>query len=587
MDLSFGNPLGAWALAGVPVILAIHFLQRQARSVVTSTLFLLEQIGPVNAQGRRLERLRNSLPLWLQLLAVLLVTWLLVQPRWLRADSAQTIVLVLDSSVSMQAFRAELDAALPPQIERLKNAAARTEWIVLESDPARPTVYSGPNDRDALAAINAWQPRLGSHDAGPALRAARALPRENGAVIFVTDHVTAIPEGVDLVAVGKPMTNVGFSGLATDGPEWTALVRNPSDEPQNPTWFVETLGGITTDPVALTIAPGQTQVLRGRLPDGVDRITLRLSEDEFPLDDQLPIQRPEPKRLRLAVQAGTPFDAFFKRLVDSLPSVEPAEESEAAVRLLAYNPLAPGAANGDAVVLVSDPAPSARYRTGDIFAEEEPLTTDLSWQSLIVRETLGMPRRDGDRVLLWQGEHPLIFLRPAADDVTGPGGKRGTALVVNFDLRQSNAERLPAFVILLHRFLEGVRSNEVAPESKNVETNQRLDVALRADGGVPVINGESENRSISPNSILRAPAEPGFFTVSQGDVSLVNGAAFFADAREADFRAAASTDTLAAKQRELVERNSRQDLLTPVWALALLGVCVASWAAVGRKERAA
>src|SRR6266852_6859515 len=103
--LTFANPWGFLALLGVPAILAIHFLQRESRRVVSSTVFLLEQLSPVSARGRRIERLRNSIPLWLQLLAVLLLAWLLAQPRWLRKDSTQRVIAVLDSSVSMTAFR--------------------------------------------------------------------------------------------------------------------------------------------------------------------------------------------------------------------------------------------------------------------------------------------------------------------------------------------------------------------------------------------------------------------------------------------------------------------------------------------------
>ena len=55
MDLSFANPAGFWALLALPVVLGIHFLQRQSRRVVTSTLFLFEALNPVSAQGRRVE----------------------------------------------------------------------------------------------------------------------------------------------------------------------------------------------------------------------------------------------------------------------------------------------------------------------------------------------------------------------------------------------------------------------------------------------------------------------------------------------------------------------------------------------------
>ena len=106
-SLLFSNPAGFWALLGIPAVLLIHFLQRESRRVRASTLFLLEQLAPESAQGRRFERLRNSAALWLQLLAVLLFAWLLAGPRWLRPDSVQKVVFVLDSSASMSAFSGE------------------------------------------------------------------------------------------------------------------------------------------------------------------------------------------------------------------------------------------------------------------------------------------------------------------------------------------------------------------------------------------------------------------------------------------------------------------------------------------------
>ena len=39
---TFANPLGLLALFGIPALLAIHFLQRKARVLTVSTLFLLD-----------------------------------------------------------------------------------------------------------------------------------------------------------------------------------------------------------------------------------------------------------------------------------------------------------------------------------------------------------------------------------------------------------------------------------------------------------------------------------------------------------------------------------------------------------------
>src|ERR1043165_3348306 len=101
----FANPLGLWALLGLPVILAIHFLQQRARVARTSTWFLIEKLSPDSARGRTWDRIRSSRILWLQLASVLLAAWVLAEPRWVRAESAQTVVIVLDASASMEAFR--------------------------------------------------------------------------------------------------------------------------------------------------------------------------------------------------------------------------------------------------------------------------------------------------------------------------------------------------------------------------------------------------------------------------------------------------------------------------------------------------
>ena len=105
------NPAGLWGLLGVPALLAVHFLQQRSRRAVTSTWFLIEPLVPRSVGGRNWERLILSRQLWLQLLAVVLATWVLVQPRWAFPESTQTIVLVLDSSARMAAFRPAAAAA--------------------------------------------------------------------------------------------------------------------------------------------------------------------------------------------------------------------------------------------------------------------------------------------------------------------------------------------------------------------------------------------------------------------------------------------------------------------------------------------
>jgi hypothetical protein len=180
-----------------------------------------------------------------------------------------------------------------------------------------------------------------------------------------------------------------------------------------------------------------------------------------------------------------------------------------------------------------------------------------------------MPEKPGDEVLLWQGSRPLIWLR-------GDASQR--SLVVNFDLRQSNADRLPAFVILLNRFAEEVRSRKVALERGNVETNQLLEPASRKDGALPeIVPGTNAG------GVLRAPGEPGFFEVRQAGTPLLQAAAHFADPREADFHDAATFDTVGDAAQVQARRSSQEDFLAPFWILLLAVVLMANWHFVGRR----
>ena len=559
MHLSFANPAGFWALLGIPAVLAIHFLQRESRRVVTSTLFLFETLAPVSAQGRRFERLRSSLPLWLQLAAVLLLTWLLAGPLWLRKDSTQRVVVVLDSSVSMRAFRPELARALSARLRAVSRAAARTEWRLLESDPTRPTLYAGTDLNALLATLPRWTPRLGTHDFQPALTAARSLVRDAGVALFATDRRTDLPEGVELLAVGHPIENCGWIGVSVAGDTWRALVRNHAASPQTRAWHLEA-GGAAGPASTLTLAPGQTLTLSGPFPPGQDRCELVLSADAFPLDDRLPIVRAEPKRLTLSVEAAPALEDFFRRLAGSAPHAD-LVPGPADVRLaLAGASPAPG----HAILFAAPTKETSAYLTGTLAAENDPLTSGLGWNGLLCKDTPSLPAQEGDEGLLWRGERPLLFLR---------GGRADRSLFVNFDLRQSNADRLPAFVVLLNRFLDSVRAEKVAFERMNVETNQLLAVA--GDPSLP------PPRAPDGETPLRAPAAPGFFDVTQAGRPLLSAAAHFSDAREADFRDAVSVDTLEGKTAHLVERNSRQDALWPVFAVLLGAVCLANWSLTG------
>jgi hypothetical protein len=581
--MSFANPAAFWCLLGLPAVLAIHFLQRRSRREVVTTLFLLQQMRRESEIGNRFERLRSSIPLWLQLLMVLLFTWLLAGPRWLKKDAVQRIAIVLDASASMSTFRGDAESAVRHTLSTLLSPLARVELSLLSSDPGQPALYHGASQADLAAALPQWQPLLGVHDFTPSLRTARGLVGTQGSIVLISDHLLAeaLPFEAALVSIGHEVANVGWAGVTVEEKDdqlfWRALLRNYSAQPQDREWRAVS-GGKTSAPAKLTLAPQESRTLSGPFPPE-DELRLSLTTDAFTFDDNLPLLRPKPKILGLHVPALPVQDGsaelleLFGKFADTRLATSAAE---ADVRGIVWPPSIALGADQDAIVFAS-PAKgeSSAWLRGSIVAEAHPLIDGLNWQSLLVREGMIVPRDKRDRVLLWQADRPLISLRR-----TAAGAQQ---LFCHFDLLSSNARKLPALAVLLHRFLQTIRQEKIAPESANFDLRQRLTLAhLRGEKAAPLqLTTRTPSTTISiPTAqahLLRAPAQPGFFEVRQGDTLLLQGAAQFADAREAELQQAKPFQDLSKLKLVQTETTHEADTHWQLWLLLLLATLLGSW----------
>lgn len=596
MNLIITNPLGFLALLGVPAVILIHFLQRQARVVTTPTLFLLAQTQRESVSGRRFDRLTNSIPLWLQLLMVLLLTWLLVEPRYINPATTQQVAVVVDSSASVSVFRDAAVTALRGKLPELKGTASRLQVYLFESDPERPTLYSGSDPEEAAEALAAASLTSGATDPTTALRLARSRISRDGILVYLTDHEREdLPFEAQLLAVGTAKSNCGFTGssFAADGDTlvWRAIVRNYGSTPQNRTWQVEFPDGSRSEPKSLTLESGGMAEISAGFPADVSRLRVALEGDSFTLDDELPLVRPAPKRLNLWTNVSAKFSEFAAKFEASFPGLQAtADDSGADLSLVTYDPLLPELPPGDSIVLVDETTRSSTYLSGGIVAEKHELMDGLNWQSLLVRESLQMELSASDEVLLWQGSRPLIALRTSAvfaEEGAEAPPRRVRQLIFNFDPTLSNAFKLPATVVLLHRFCADLRDRKVAPASLNTETGQPIQLAIRQGAQAAPLRfaqldtsgSETEARIIPRDEslTLRAPASPGFFRISQGEEPLLESACAFADTREADLQACASADHVSPATGRAVEQNTREDHLWRVWILLTLLVLFLSW----------
>jgi hypothetical protein len=243
-----------------------------------------------------------------------------------------------------------------------------------------------------------------------------------------------------------------------------------------------------------------------------------------------------------------------------------------------YDPLNPALPPGNAVIFVDRDPKVGKPIAGRILAEEHELVSHLNWEALIFQAGPGIPQAINDTVLVWRDDKPLIQLRQNPD-----GAKQ---LLFGFDVASSNALQLPSFVLAIHRFAESIRLNKPVLERRVLETGQPLRIPVRAGGGPVEVRfvswdgKEDWRREIALADLpqLRAPLKAGFLAVSQGGNPLLQGTTYFADAREGDFRQAASEDGVKGVESSLAKRNTEVDMNWPLWTLLVLSLLLGSWA---------
>jgi len=589
MDLIFSNPTGLLALSAIPVVLLIHFFQQKSRPTRITTLFLLRHLSPESAQGISFEKLRPSWPLVLQILCVLLVAWVLAGPRWLRPASSQRVVMVLDSSLSMQAFREPLRMGVSGFFDRLKKTAAKLDIQMISTDLSQENIYRGDHPAEALAQIARWNPSRGSHDFSPALRVAQSLADQNTLIVFISDRPQDLPGGVEQIAVGSPLDNVGFLGASVfkkDGQTlWKAIVQNYTDKPVEKNWWIETGEGTLSTPQKISIAPKQFSMLSGVFPGDTAKFTLQMDEDSFPVDDHLPFVRPVSKKIKVWIDPQSKLFPFIQKFAQSIEGAEiTGDAKDADLKIIAEKNPAATLPSGNAIIFLDEWSDNPPYLKGSIVEENQRILRDLNFQGLLVQgASAGFSPQDNDEVIIWAGSRPLIMLRESLN---------AEQLIVNFDPALSNASRLPSFILLLHRMVEGVRDRIIGFEQRNADAGQIIPLTFDPHAGKVTGKGmglaipEDISSSVATNQTIfmttvRAPYFPKHAQIVQGPSNLLSVAAQFADTREADFSTAATQDTTTTRLPEIQKRTSREDFLTPAWILLILTALLTSWRLTG------
>jgi len=490
--------------------------------------------------------------MWVQLLAAVLLALLLAGPRWVAPLDAQRVVILLDDTASMSAFR---DAAG----ERLESIAADaderarvTEWVLLTFSGSR--LYAGDSIEDLVAALEGWEPSRSAEDLSDSLALARSIAGASGLIFALSDHPAPDEQFKLWNSVGEPIGNVGISGILAGPDGWSAVIRNYGSDPVERSWRVRPDSLADAEWETISLPPGGARTVTGRFPSDGGEIWVELSPDRFVLDDRAPIVPPAPKPISVQAGGGAPEELGAK--IVALFEDRPASRAEPDIVIDSWSPLRPGFPEGNAILFIAEAGERAKAIEGMPVATRQPLVEGLDWGPLVAATAFDFPESVVGNVLVWAGDRPLISERKTAD---------GSQLLFHFDPRASNLARLPAFPVLVHRWVESVAHGLARPIAGNFETGQRID----------------EQASLP---LARAPLEPGFFGVpDEGEQPLIIGAAQFSDTREADFSGASTVTQLSSDSGADLIREARAQAPGALLGLILGGVILGSWYLVSKE----
>ena len=242
--MQFLNPAAFYLLGCIPIVVALHFLRLRRHTHRVPSIMLWLSTDEDRRANVPFQRLRNLLPLILQVLFLLLVTLSAVRPALHRPGFIQgRAILIIDNSASMSATemgQTRLALAKQAALKHIEQVAAGGGMMLMLTN-ADPVQVAFTTDTAKLQhAIENIPQSEAPRNLQPAFDAAiRYAESPQDQVFFISDNFENLPDislPVHKIGVGGAAENIGivhFSvEIVADKYEVLIGIRNFTDAPR-------------------------------------------------------------------------------------------------------------------------------------------------------------------------------------------------------------------------------------------------------------------------------------------------------------------------------------------------------------------
>ena len=327
--MHFLNASALYLLAFIPLVASLHFLKlRRKRHVVPSVMFWLEAIEDMKANVP-FQRIRNFLPLILQLLFLSLAVVTVARPAF-RSDSTLfgQSVLILENSASMQSTesgKSRFERAKNRALEFINQLDDHGQMMIMDTSRPPRHIHQGfTSDKEKLRrAVQEIAPQHTSPDFESIFSSAAAYGKgASTGIIYIGDNMREFPDSpptLQNIVVGTESQNVGIvqfnvSRNPNQPSQFQVLagLRNFGLENREFRARLE-IGGRWYDDETVILSPGESRSVVFLIDDkGFDRLVVSLNlelEDNLDLDNTAWafLHRRTPLRLLLVSDRSLPL----------------------------------------------------------------------------------------------------------------------------------------------------------------------------------------------------------------------------------------------------------------------------------------